>query len=167
MFQPFELFQPLFIKRLIKLNKIYIVSQGYKAGISDFEEGKNASILLTDYDDIGLANIHKAAVKTDKYAAVIHLNNPAHLQKLKDMLEPDAEYKIYWSVVKDMAAIKKNIDVKYTDNIRRYILKNTNWRIAGNEIIRPQLSVIFGELFVFLKRGAQELRVKFEEIEKS
>ena len=165
MFQPFELFQPLFIKRLIKLNKIYIVSQSYKVGLSDFEEGKNASILLTDY--VGLANIHKAAVKTDKYAAVIHLNNPAHLQKLKDMLEPDAEYKIYWSVVKDMAAIKKNIDVKYSDNIRRYIIKNTTWRIGGDEIIRPQLSVIFGELFVFLKRGAQELRVKFEEIEKS
>ena len=121
MFQPFELFQPLFIKRLIKLNKIYIVSQSYKAGISDFEEGKNASILLTDYDDIGLANIHKAAVKTDKYAAVIHLNNPAHLQKLKDMLEPDAEYKIYWSVVKDMADIKKTIGVNNitTFNIER------------------------------------------------
>ena len=46
-------------------------------------------------------------------------------------------------------------------------MKNTTWRIGGEETIRPQLSVIFGEIFIFLKRGAQELRVKFEEIEKS
>jgi hypothetical protein len=149
MFQPFELFKPLFIKRLIKLNKVYIVSQSYKAGADHFDEASKTCLLLTDYEDVGLANIHKTAVKTDKYAAVIHLNNPVHLQKLESMLEPDAEYKIYWSVVKDMESIKKRIDVKYKDNIRRYIMKNTTWRIGGDEIIRPQLSVIFGELFVF------------------
>lgn len=44
-------------------------------------------------------------------------------------------------------------------------MKNTTWRIGGDETIRPQLSVIFGELFIFLKRGAQVLRVKFEDIE--
>ena len=112
-------------------------------------------------------NIHKTAVKTDKYAAVINLNNPKHLEKLESMLEPNSAYKIYWSVVKDMESIKKRMDMKYKDNIRRYIMKNTTWRIGGDETIRPQLSVIFGELFIFLKRGAQELRVKFEEIEKS
>ena len=167
MFQPFELFKVSFIQRLIKLNKVYIVTQSYEAGFCALDEVPKIPLLVTDYDDIGLANIHKAAVKTDKYAAVIHLNNPAHLQKLESMLEADGSYKIYWSVVKDMASIKKRIEVKYKDNIRRYIMKNTNWRIGGDEVIKPQLSVIFGELFVFLKRGAQELRVKFEEIEKA
>ena len=167
MFQPFELFKASFIQRLVKLNKVYIVTQSYEAGFCALDEVPKITLLVTDYDDIGLANIHKAAVKTDKYAAVIHLNNPAHLQKLESMLEADGSYKIYWSVVKDMGSIKKRIEVKYKDNIRRYIMKNTNWRIGGDEVIKPQLSVIFGELFVFLKRGAQELRIKFEEIEKA
>jgi tRNA A58 N-methylase Trm61 len=167
MFQPFELFKPIFIKRLIKLNKTYIVSQTYKAGFDHFDEGEKVSLLLTDYEDIGLANIHKTAVKSDKYAAVLNLKNPKHLEKLESMLEPNVQYIIFWSVVKDMERIKKRIDTKYKDNIRRYIKKNTNWRAGGEEEIRPQLSVIFGELFIFLKRGAQELRVKFEEIEKS
>lgn len=167
MFQPFELFKRSYINRLIKLNKVYVVSQSYKAGLDPFDEQLTTPILLTDYEDIGLANIHKAAVKTDKFAAVINLNNPAHVQKLVSMLEPESEYKIYWSVVKDMDSIKKRVDVKYKDNISRYIMKNTTWRIGGDETIRPQLSVIFGELFIFLKRGAQELRVKFEDIEKA
>ena len=167
MFQPFELFKPIFLKRLLKLNKTYVVSQSYKAGFDHFDEGQKVSLLLTDYEDIGLANIHKTAVKTDKYAAVLNLNNPKHSEKLESMLEPNSKYKIYWAVVKDMESIKKRMDIRYKDNIRRYIKKNTNWRVGGEEDIRPQLSVIFGELFIFLKRGAQELRVKFEEIEKS
>ena len=167
MFQSFELFKLTFINRLIKLNKIYVVSQSYKAGLDPFDEQQTTALLLTDYDDIGLANIHKTAVKTDKFAAVINLNNPAHLQKLESMLQPESVYKIYWSVVHDIDSIKKRVDLKYKDNIRRYIMKNTTWRISGDETFRPQLSVIFGELFIFLKHGAQELRIKFEEIEKS
>ena len=165
MFQPFELFNPIFAKRLVKLNKFYIVSQSYKAGLDPFNEIKKVSLLLTDYEDRGLAYIHKNAVKADKYAAVLDLNNPKHFEKLESMLVPASQYIIYWSVVKNIESIKKTIHAKYKDNIRRYILKNTTWRIEGDETIRSHLSVIFGELFIFLKRGAQELRIKFEEIE--
>jgi hypothetical protein len=59
------------------------------------------------------------------------------------------------------------MDLKYKDNIRRYIMKNTSWRISANEAIRPSLQVIYGELFIILKRGSQTLRVKFEDIEKA
>ena len=163
----FELFDPMFAKRLVKLNKFYIVSQSYEAGSNPFIETKKIALLLTDYEDKGLADIHKNAVKADKYAAVLNLNKPKHFEKLESMLVPASQYIIYWSVVKDIESIKKTIDVKYKDNIRRYILKNTNWRIEEEETIRPHLSVIFGELFIFLKRGAQEFRVKFEEIETS
>lgn len=167
MFQPFELFKPLYLKRLIDLKKIYIVTQSYNIGFDHFDKVPKTGILLTDYDDIGLANIHKAAVEVDKYAAVINLTNEKHVKKLEEMLAEESEYKLYWSVVKELGRIKKSIDLKYKDNMRRYIQKNTTWRMGGDEHINPQLSVIFGELFIHLKRGAQELRVKFEEIEKS
>ena len=166
MLQPFELFKPAYLKKLINLKKVYVVTQSYHAGDNNITE-PTIGILLTDYDDIGLANIHKTAVKNDKYASVINLTNEKHLKKLEEMLAEESLYKLYWSVVKDLDILKRKVDVKYKDNIRRYIQKNTTWRIGGDETFRPQLSVIFGELFIFLKRGAQELRVKFEEIEKS
>ena len=59
------------------------------------------------------------------------------------------------------------MDLKYKDHMRRYLMKNTTWRIDSSEAIRPSLQVIYGELFIILKRGNQTLRVKFEEIEKA
>jgi len=167
MFQPFEIMKPQYINKLISLKKVYLVSQTYKRNIDHFFNEGKVSILLTDYDDAGLSKIHLSAVKNDKYASVINLSNEEHLLKIKEMLAEDSKYNVYWSIVKDLDAVKKRVDLKYKDNIRRYVLKETTWRIGGDEKIRPQLQVIFGELFVILKRGSQELRVKFEDIEKS
>ena len=81
------------------------------------------------------------------------------------MLSDDSNYKVFWAIVKSMEEIKKRVALKYTGNIRRYIQKNTTWRIGSDETIRPSLQVVYGELFIILKRGNQTLRIKFDEIE--
>ena len=166
MFQPFELFRPEYINRIIRMDKNYLVSQTYHRAFDHFEETKT-DILLTDYDQLGLAQIHLSAVKHDKYASIIDLNNAKHKSKLLEMFRADSGYRLYWAIVKSADEIKKRMNLKYTDNIRRYIMKQTTWRISANEAIRPSLQVIYGELFIILKRGSQTLRVKFEEIEKA
>ena len=83
------------------------------------------------------------------------------------MLHPDSEYRLFWAIVKSIDEVKKRLDLKYKDNIRRYIMKQTTWRIDASEAIRPSLQVIYGELFIILKRGNQTLRVKFDDIEKA
>ena len=159
--------KPQYINRLISLKKIYLVSQSYHRAANHFTRTDKVNILLTDYDDAALANIHLAAIKQDKYAAIIDLSNRKHLLKIQEMLSEDSKYNVYWSIVKDLEAVKKSVDLQYKERIHRYVLKETSWRIGGNDTISPQLQVIFGELFVILKRGSQELRVKFEDIEKS
>jgi hypothetical protein len=166
MFQPFELFKPEYINRLIKMDKIYLVSQSYDKAFDHFEATKT-DILLTDYDQLGLAQIHLSAVKHDKYASIINLTNPKHKLKLLQMFHAESGYRLYWAIVKSVDEVKKRLDLKYKDNIRRYIMKRTNWRIDASEAIKPSLQVIYGELFIILKRGSQTLRVKFEEIEKA
>jgi hypothetical protein len=148
------------------MDKTYLVSQSYTKAFDHFEETKT-DILLTDYDQKGLAQIHYSAVKHDKYASIIDLNNSKHKEKILQMLHPDSEYRLFWSIVKSLDDAKKRMDLKYKDNIRRYILKHTTWRIDVSEVIRPSLQVIYGELFIILKRGNQTLRVKFEDIEKA
>jgi hypothetical protein len=165
--QPFELFKPAYINRLISLKKFYLVSQAYNAGHDHFSNDQKTGVLLTDYDDIGLAKIHLAAVKHDRYASVINLQNEIHLLKLKEMLGEESKYRVFWAVVGSNEQLKKKVDARYRDHIRRYIDKNTNWRISADERIRPQLQVIFGEIFVTLKRGAQELRIKFTDIQQA
>ena len=166
MFQPFELFRPEYINRLIKMDKIYLVSQSYHKAFDHFEDPKT-DILLTDYDQLGLAQIHFSAVKHDKYASIIDLTNPKHKEKILQMFDADSGYRLFWAIVKSADDIKKRMNLKYKDNMRRYIMKHTTWRIDASEAIRPSLQVIYGELFIILKRGSQTLRVKFEDIEKA
>ena len=166
MFQPFELFRPEYINRLIKMDKIYLVSQSYHKAFDHFEDPKT-DILLTDYDQLGLAQIHFSAVKHDKYASIIDLTNPKHKEKILQMFHADSGYRLFWAIVKSADDIKKRMNLKYKDNMRRYIMKHTTWRIDASEAIRPSLQVIYGELFIILKRGSQTLRVKFEDIEKA
>ena len=166
MFQPFELFKPEYINRLIRMDKIYLVSQSYDKAFDHFEATKT-DILFTDYDELGLAQIHYSAVKKDKYASIIDLSNSKHKAKILEMFHADSGYRLFWAIVKSIDDVKKRMDLKYKDNIRRYIMKQTTWRIDANEAIRPTLQVIYGELFIILKRGNQTLRVKFEDIEKA
>jgi hypothetical protein len=166
MFQPFEQFRTIYVDKLIGLKKRYLVSQSYKRAFNHFAQEHKIDILLTDYDNPGAANIHLNAVKHDKYAAVLNLENQKHKQKLLEMLAPTSNYNLFWSVVKSSKELQQRINAKYKENMRRYIEKNTNWRIGRDTTLYPSVEVTFGELFIILKYSSQTLRIKFEEIEK-
>ncbi len=166
MLQPFELFKPVYLERLIKMNKKYLVSQSYTRGIDHFSEAERINILVSDYDDLNYASVHYNAVKKDKYASIIHLDNPNHRNKLDEMLHGD-KYIVYWCIVKSTEELEKRLDLKYKDHIRRYIKKSTKWRIGSDETIKPKFEVVFGELFLTIRYSNEKIRVKFDEIEKS
>ena len=167
MLQPFEKFDVNYITRLIEMKKIYLVSQTYNRALDHFAAVPKTDILLTDYDDAGLAKIHLNAIKHDKYASIIDLTNEKHKEKIKSMLAPASTYVLYWNVVRDVKQMQERLNNRYKDNMRRYIAKSTNWRIGADERITPSFEVTFGELFITMKRGSQTLRVKFDEIEKA
>ncbi len=166
MFQPFEKFEPGYLKKLILVNKRFLVSQSYRQGRIN-NGGKKMAVLLSDYDNLGLAKIHYKAVRDDRLAAIIHLDDPVHFQKCVKITGDESQYDVYWATVTNAADVRKRIDDKYKANIRRFLLTNTTWKIGADETIRPSLQVIFGEIFMILKRGSETLRVKFEEIEQS
>jgi hypothetical protein len=202
MFQPFIEFKPQYIGKLKELKKTYLVTQTYNRVYDHFDKEHKADILVTDYDDLGMAKGHLAALqrlnkaathnmvitiedeikaeregthitsttknrKFDKYISIIDLNNEGHLNKFREMLQADSNYKVYWTVVQSAEDLKKRLDSSYAENIKRYITQFTNWRISSNETIRPQIQVIFGELYIILKRGQETLRIRFEELEKA
>ena len=166
MFNPFLKFEPQYIARLLRMNKQYLVSQSYDRAIDHFSDDRKTNILLTDYDDIDYAKIHLGALR-DKYKSIIDLKNEKHKAKLISMLSEDSEYLVWWAVIKESKDVEARMNLKYASHIRRYIARETNWRIGSDETIKPQLECIFGELFLNLKRGAQKLKVKLEDIEKS
>ena len=167
MLLPFEIMRIEYINQMIRLKKIYLVTQSYNMGEDPFGHTDKIGLIASDYDDQGLAKIHLAAVKQDKYASIINLSNDIHLAKIIEMLQQDSAYSIYWAIVKDAEQFKRKVDAQFSGHIRRYIANNTNWSIGGSTTLKPQLQVIFGELFVILKYGGHELRIKFADVEKS
>ena len=166
MLQPFELFKIEYIDRLLNLNKRFLVSQTYTRVAGHFSDEQKISLLVSDYDDLGLAKVHVNAVKHDRYAAILDLKKLEHRKKLGEMLLENSKYRIFWCIVKSAKDLEARVNMRWKENMRRYIDKHTNWRIDRDTALRPSLQVTFGELFIILKYGSQTLRVKFEEIER-
>lgn len=165
MLQPFEVFKPLYLNKLVQLQKHFLVTQTYQRGHDPFEQGPKTPILLSDYSDEGLAKIHLGALKEDRYAALVDLRRAEHRQKILDMLSPASSYRLFWAVVTSTKELEARINERYKDHMRRYIEQNTSWRIGRNTTLRPSIQQIFGELFIILKYSSETLRITFEQLE--
>ncbi len=167
MLQPFEEFKPVYLPRLIQLGRRYLVSQTY-CRVKDMEADPFSSrinLLFSDYAEPGEARLHLNAVKKDRYAAIIDLKNPAHLKKIQEMLQPDSGYRIFFAVVQSAEELENQINKNYKDKLKQYVDKQTNWRISRDTMVKPTIQLSFGELYIILKHGNQQIRIKFEEIE--
>jgi hypothetical protein len=167
MLQPFEHLTQQYLNKLIELKKRWLVTQSYARGIDPFADEKKIPILFTDYDDIETAKTHWNAVRNDRFASIIDLEKPLHLQKLEEMLRPISQYQLFWAVVKSVDELEQRVNSKYNANMRRYIENNTSWKPSGDDSLTPSIQVIFGEVFIILKYQKEVLKVKFEEIERA
>ena len=167
MLQPFEEFRPGYLPRLIQLGRRYLVSQTYYR-VREMETDPASSrvnLLFSDYMELGEAKLHVNAVKKDRYAAIIDLENPVHLKKMQDMLMAGSGYRMFFAVVRSAKELENLVNRKYKDKLRKYVDKQTDWRISHDAIVKPMIQLSFGELFVILKHRNQHIRIKFEEIE--
>jgi hypothetical protein len=163
MLQPFELFTGSILVRLMKLGRPYLVTQTYHRAVPD--EGGKIPLLVTEYSEPGGAKIHLNAVKADKYAAIIDLNNERHKMKLEQMLTVDSPYRIFFAVVPSAKGLENQINNLYRENVKRYIDRQTNWRLNRSDEVRASVQLTFGELFIILKHLSQTIRVRLADIE--
>jgi len=164
MFNPFVKFEEKFIPAFRKVKKRYLVSQRFKRYGEQNNQDKTF-LMLTHYDDKGLAKIHFNALSADKFASIIDLENDVHREKLSTMLAPQSIYIIYSSLTIDPKKVKSLSDKIYKEKIQKFIDTKTNWRISREQTIKPKLEITFGELYVALKYGTQTIRIRLEELE--
>jgi hypothetical protein len=165
--QPFEEFKAVYISRLIQLGRRWLVSQTYNR-VEEMDpdfSGSRISLLFSDYVEPGEARLHLNAVKKDRFAAIIDLQHPEHLKKIREMLLPGSGYRIFFAVVHSSKELENMINKKYKDKLKQYVEKQTNWRISRDTIVKPTIQLSFGEIYIILKHGNQHIRIKFEEIE--
>jgi hypothetical protein len=168
MLQPFEEFKPAYIPRLLQLGHRYLVSQTYRRiGDPDRDtQGAPVHLLFSDYIELGEARLHFNAVKKDRFAAVIDLQNPRHLNRIMEMLSAGSPYRIYFAVIRSAKELENLVNRKYKERLKEYVEKQTNWRLSHDTVVKPTIQLSFGEIFIILRHGNQHIRIKFEEIEK-
>lgn len=165
MLQPFIKLEQPFIDKMISLKKFFLVAQSYNRHHDHFSDNNRQGLLLSDYDDAGLATIHYNAVSYDRYAAILDLRKAAHYKKLQEMMQGE-EYALFWCIVKSAEELNKRLDAGYKSKIRRWVEKNTSWNIKASDRVLTQFEVRFGELFLILKWRTQKASLNFEEIER-
>lgn len=167
MFNPFVLFEPRFIEAFRKARERYLVAQTYHSAADHFAEDPKDYLLFTQYEDLSKARIHLGTLGNDKYAAIIDLEKEIHRNKIIAMIAPGSNYVIYAAIVGRREDVEKRLNERYAANMRRYIAKNTSWKIGSDKTIYPKLDIAFGELFILLKYNSQQLRVTLADIHKS
>jgi hypothetical protein len=102
----------------------------------------------------------------DKYASVIDLERDIHRKQLDDILTSESKYILFSSLIRNRERIEKQATELYKEKYWRYLQEHSKAGISPTKSLRPSLQLIFGELFVVLKYGAETLRTKLSEIEK-
>jgi hypothetical protein len=167
MLQPFEEFKADYIDRLMQLGRRYLVSQTYSR-VKEIDAGRpfaRINLLVSDYAELGEAKLHHNAVRNDRYASIINLMHPPHVEKIREMLKAESGYRIFFAVVRSAKELENTVNKKYKERLKQYVDRQTNWRISRDTVVRPSIQLSFGELFIILKHGNQSIRIKFQEIE--
>ncbi|RYY60164.1 MAG: hypothetical protein EOO05_10820 [Chitinophagaceae bacterium] len=165
MLNPYVKFQLKMIPGLREMNRRYLVSQQNVHATHAFGDDASVAILLSDYDDLGLARIHFNAL-TDQYRAIIDLEREVHRKKLLEMLEPGSKYRVFAAFTDDIKKLEKRLNDRYSKSIRNYVAQHTKWRVGADRTITPKLQLVFGELFVILKYSGQEIRFKLADLDR-
>src|SRR4051812_17077952 len=98
-FQPYPRLEEKYLPEFLKKGKRYFVSQSYPRGHVKYFGIEKIPIVFTLYDKLTEANVHFDAVRKDKYAAIIDLEKPTHLERVNSMLQKDSQYDVYISMV--------------------------------------------------------------------
>ena len=164
-FQPFVEFEERYVVGLAKIKSYFLVFQTYKRGLNLFAQSV-VPLMLTAYDDRGLAEIHFKNVRNDVNGKLLYMREEAECKEILRMVQDKEHYKVFWSKVDSGERLAELVRQHYPKQIMKFIEKRTNWRIGKSDELHVNYHVIFGELQLSFKWKTQRLEgIKFEEVE--
>ena len=165
-FNPFEPLTPVLLASLRKKGKRWLVSQTMDLSSNNPLSDSKIFLLMTHYEDQGMATVHLKAVLEDKYASLIDLEKEVHRRQLEKILSKDSRYIVYSSLITNKERAEKMASELYKEKYWKFIQQHSRAGITPNKHLRPSIQLIFGEIFVVLKYGSETMRTRLSEIEK-
>lgn len=162
MTNPFQLYTTELLQALIKSGHKYFVRQTYKRGIDHFDNGAKKAFLISHYNDISKAKMHHEALTLDGNRFLYDVSNGENLDKLKIAAAQPVGYKIYTPMLSNPWVPSDVMKGK----VKRYIDQKLKWSLGRNDTVRTNLFTQFGELFITLKLGINEIEIPLSEVER-
>jgi hypothetical protein len=163
MFNPLAPMSEKALKSMIEEGHIYFVRQTFNRAKDPFDEGIKGYYLFCHYKTETLAKEHYDALRSDPNRFLYNWQNEAHKLKLLSAASHPAGYKLYTNTF--IPDWEKHITNRMKQKVRAYINKQ-GWRPSREEGVDISFYPHFGEVMVTLRFRRQEVKIKFEEIEK-
>ncbi len=163
MFNPFYPFTQQLLDSFIVNGKRIFVRQSFPRGKNHLDEDVKGWFLISHYDMMVTAMDHYGAIEYDPYRFIYDWNNYDHRVKLRKAASDLKEYRVFSSVFKP--DWEKSVNDKLQQQVRKYV-GGLDWNPKASEAVDTNFELQFGELYIRLKYGGREAKVKFEEIEK-
>lgn len=161
MHNPFVLLSTRLLEALIKAGNTFFVRQTYKRGKNELNPLNKAAFLITHYTDYSKAKTHYDALHNDPNRFLYNIEEPEHYEKLLVAATQPAGFHIYSPIIQQRWKPTPPIAAK----IRRYINEKMSWTPGRNDVVKADLFVQFGELFINLKYGIHEVKLPLADIE--
>ena len=110
--------------------------------------------------------MHLSVLSRDKYAALIDLKNPAHVEKITAMMQPDSSYDVFAAMVWKADENERYIKRCYSRHIERFTA-GKGWHIPKSDTADFIFKIIFGQPHLAIRWRNNEVEVRFEDIEKA
>lgn len=163
-YNPLVKFRPEMLPGFADKKVRYLVAQQYYRG--KLPNSEKLPLLLTDYQDLAQASRHLQNITaTDKWAAIIDLQNPKHISKLSEMCLPYSEYTLYAAFTDTATATGLQNNQRLKNAAKTYIDSQTNWRPGSSATVQAILELQYGELFVTFKLGQQRKQERLTTLE--
>jgi len=160
MHNPLALLSKELLDGMIAQGNMYFVRQPYPRGIDHFANNLKGVYLFTHYTDREKAEKH---VKLISEAELYDARQEEDIQRLYKAASQPPGYLVFSALLK---AKKWEPSVQLAPKIKHYLRAKTTWKPEKGQTIRVDLSIQFGELFLKLKNGADELKVPLSDIER-
>lgn len=165
-FNPFEKLSVPLIDAFRSKGKRFLVSQTLDIATEEALGPERIFLLVSHYEDQGMASVHLKAVHDDRFAALIDLEREKHRAKLVSMLRADSRYVVYSSLIRNRARAEQMMSQLYKEKYWKFVLQYSKSGISPSKNLRPSIQLIFGEIFIVLKYGSETMRTRLSEIEK-
>ena len=162
MFNPFYPFTHHLLDAFVASGRKYFVRQRFERGRNMLDENISEYFLITHYESLTTAMDHYGAIAYDPRRYLYHWENLEHRKRLETAAAGPEGYKIFAAVLKP--GWDRPADRVIKNKIRRYV-EFLGWHPGREEGVITNYELQFGELYIRIKHGGKEAKIKFEEIE--